>query len=291
MTIQDTALFKSYIESNTLREMFIRGYRKSANFSKNPTSIEEYLSTVEPEDVIKKAITNFRTNSNYGYDFWYNANENWIVFLNKGRKNHSYTDYHKLMELDGMFRVLRENWDAAKSWLYEDVEKALVRLGLIEEDTEEEPETEEELPDVDDFSGVPEADDDLEFFDVGSGSRSRTNRLKKGQVSLNFRSHSFKLTFNQEDSKKLKQNCYKYVRLAKNKQGDIVLQMHKMEGLANNPVNLTFPTSGGSTNAAINSKDLCEKLKTLLNLSGDYFLLKVEQLYMDADKANYKISK
>lgn len=290
MTIQDTALFKSYIEANTLREIFIRGYRKSAIFSKNPSSIEEYLNKVEPENVIKKAITNFTTNSNYGYDFWQNANENWLVFLYQGRKRHSYTDYHKLMELDGMFKVLRENWDAAKAWLYEEVEVALKRLGLLEENPKEE-KPEEDLPDVDDFSGVPEYDDGLEFYDVDSGSRCRSNKLKKGQVSLNFRSHSFKIYFNQDDTKKLQQNGYKYVRLAKNKQGDIVIQLHKVEGLVNNPVNLTFHTSGGTTNAAINSKDLCEKLKTLLNLTGDYFILKIEELYIDADKVNYKVSK
>lgn len=291
MTIQDIALFKSFIESNTLREIFLRGYRKSATFSKNPSSVEEYLSNIEAEKVIVNGITNFITNSNFGYDFWQNANENWITFLHQGRKRHSYTDYNKLIELGGMFKVLRENWDAVKAWLYEDVEVALKRLGLLEDNNNKEEEPEKELPDVDDFSGVPEYDDGLEFYDVGSGSRSRTNRLKKGQVSLNFRGHSFKVTFNQDDTKKLQQNGYKYVRLAKNKQGDIVIQLHKQEGLANNPVNLTFPSSGGSTNAAINSKDLCEKLKTLLNLSGEYFLLKVEELYMDIDKANYKISK
>jgi hypothetical protein len=48
---------------------------------------------------------------------------------------------------------------------------------------------------------------------------------------------------------------------------------------------------GRTVNACINSKDLCGKLKTLLNLAGDYFVLKVEELYMDYEKANYKISK
>lgn len=298
MTIQDTALFKSYIEGNTLREIFIRGYRKSATFSKNPSSIEEYLQEIEPENVIKKAITNYTTNSNYGYDFWQNANENWLVFLHQGRKRHSYTDYHKLMELDGMFRVLRENWDAAKAWLYEPVEKTLIRLGLKEEEIEQEEvdeskTPEDDLPDINDFSGVPEYDDGLEFFDLNVGTRAKTTRLKSNQLSLNFRSNSFKIIFNQQTTKKIKDNQYKFVRLAKNKQGDIVIQLHKVDIPGIIPVNITFNTSSKDTtvNACINSKDLCGKLKKLLNLNGDYFVLHIEELYADFDKANYKITK
>ena len=353
MIIQDIALFKSFIESNTLREIFLRGYRKSATFSKNPSSVEEFLKNIEPENVIVKGITNFTTNSHFGYDFWQNANDSWLVFLNQGRKRHSYNDKDKLMKLDNMFKVLRENWDAAKAWLYESEEDTLVRLGLAESKSKEEepktpaklfnpkfrvgdtvkgrisgdcckiievnleyqcyltndegaidftrenlwdlvePDIEDDLPDVDDFSGVPEYDDGLEFFDLNSGSRSSFTRLKKGEVSLNFRNKSYKIVFNQEDTKKLKKNEYKYVRLAKNKQGDIILQIHKIEGLTDTPVHLTF-TSRNDTNyinAAINSKDLCSKLKTLLNLKGDYFVLKIEELLMDSNKANYKVTK
>lgn len=294
MTLQDIALFKIFIESNTLRDIYLRGYRKSATFSKNPSSVESFLSNVEPEDAISKGITCYSINSHFGFDFWQQANSNWLEFLYNGRKRHSYQDNQKLIELSGMFKVLRENWDAAKAWLYEDIDKALIRLGLMNPEPageEVEEKEEEELPDINDFSGVPEYDDELEFFDVGAGSRCRTNRLRKGQASLNFRSHSFKVTFNQDDSKKLHQNGYKYVRLAKNKQGDIVIQMHKMEGISNNPVSLTFNSYNGNNNATINSKDLCEKLKVLLDLTGDYFLLKIEELYIGADKANFKISK
>ncbi len=312
MTIQDIALFKSYIESNTLREIFLRGYRKSVIFAKNPSSIEEFLINVEPENVITKAIRNFTTNSNYGYDFWQNASENWMVFLSQGRKRHSYTDYHKLIELDGMFKVLRENWDAAKAWLYEPVEVALLRLGLKEDDLEKEAkpggESEEEVDNTDnsqefnpssvtneklgvDFSGVPEYDDEFEFFDLNQQSRTKSTRLKKDEASLNFRSHSFKLTFNQEVTKSIKGSGYKYVRLAKNKQGDIIIQLHKQQDSVC-PVTITFASSSSSTNATINSKDLCEKLKTLLNLTGNnYYVLHVEILYQNIEKCNIKVTK
>ena len=171
-----------------------------------------------------------------------------------------------------------------------DKEKYWMKIDEKPDAIEEEKET---LPDVDDFSGVPEYDDDLEFFEVSSGSRSKSTRLKANQASLNFRSNSNKLSFNQEATKKIKKNGYKYVRLAKNKQGDIVVQLHKQELPVPNPVNVTFNTNsdGRTVNACINSKDLCGKLKTLLNLSGDYFVLKIEELYMDYEKANYKISK
>ena len=160
---------------------------------------------------------------------------------------------------------------------------------------DEKPDTiENEEKDITNPSGVSEYDnDDLEFFDVSSGSRSKSTRLKANQASLNFRSNSYKLSFNQEATKKIKKNAYKYVRLAKNKQGDIVVQLHKQELPIPNPVNVTFNTNsdGRTVNACINSKDLCGKLKTLLNLTGDYFVLKIEELYMDFDKANYKVTK
>ena len=295
MIIQDIALFKSYIESNTLREIYIRGYRKSAIFSKNPSSIEQFLHEVEPEKVITSAITNFTINSNYGYDFWHNANENWLIKLKQGRSRHSYTDYNKLMELDGMFKVLRENWDDVKAWLYEPVEVALARLGLREEEPEsEEKEVVENTPDIKerpDFSGVPEFDEELEFFSISAGSKSHSTRLRKNEASLNFRSNSYKLTFNQDISKQIKDNLYKFVRLGKTKTGDIIIQLHKEEG-ERMPVRVTFNNNNsGGFNACINSKDLCTKLKTLLNLIGDLFILKVDVLSQNYDKINFKVSK
>lgn len=297
MVIQDIALFKSFIESNTLREIFIRGYRKSTHFSNNPASIEQYLAEVKAEEVIKKGITLFSTNQTFGYDFWQNTHENWLIKLKKGRMGKSYTDYDKLIELEGMFKILRENWDAVKSWAYESVDKTLKRLGLQEDIAEDSKEEEEKVVEVinpaskEDFSGVPEFDEEFEFFDLNTGSRSRINKLKKDECSLNFRSNSYKLTMNQEITKKIKTNMYKYVRLGKTKTGDIILQLHKEDSAS--PVNITYNSRKGenAVNACINSKDLCDKLKVLLNLSGDYFILHIEELSANYDKATYKIRK
>jgi hypothetical protein len=297
MVIQDIALFKSFIESNTLREIFIRGYRKSAHFSNNPASIEQYFAEVKAEEVIKKGITLFSTNQTFGYDFWQNTHENWLIKLKKGRMGKSYTDYDKLIELEGMFKILRENWDAVKSWAFESVEKTLKRLGLQEDIAEDSKEEEEKVVEVinpapkEDFSGVPEFDEEFEFFDLNTGSRSRSNKLKKDECSLNFRSNSYKLTMNQEITKKIKTNMYKYVRLGKTKTGDIILQLHKEDSAS--PVNITYNSRKGESavNACINSKDLCDKLKVLLNLTGDYFILHIEELSANYDKATYKIRK
>lgn len=295
MNIQDQTLFKSFIEGQGLREVFLKGYRRSAQFAGNPSSVEKYLNEVKAENAIIDAIKTYTTNSHFGYDFWQNASENWNTFLNKGRTWHSYEDKEKLMCLEGMYKVLRENWDAAKTWLYEDVDKALIRMGLITSEEEEKVEEESTNPTRQmDFSGVPEADDDLEFFDLNTNSRNRTGKLKVNEATLNFRSHSNKFTFNQTTSRKIQKNDYKYVRLAKNKQGDIVLQLHKIEMTDCRQVTVTYNNSSGGTgavNACINSKDLCTKLKTLLNLTGDIFTLHIEELYMDFDKANFKISK
>ena len=351
MILQDLALFKEFIEKHTIREIYIRAYKRSVSFAKTSSSIEEFLLNIKPEEAIVGAIKKFTPNETFGYDFWMNTNDNWLIALKHGRMRKSYSNKTGLSTLDGMYKVLRENWDAPKSWLFENVDVALTRMNYIKEESQEEPEEvktftpkfkigdfikgsisgdvckvtgidtehgcylvdddgaidfnkeefwnlikeepKEELPDVDDFSGVPEADDDLEFFDINSGARSTSTKLKKGQASLNFKHGSYKLTFNQEDTKKIKNNLYKYVRLARNKQGDIVLQLHKVEGLTETPVNITFVSRTGNKylNAAINSKDLCTKLKTLLNLTGDYFTIKLEELFIDFDKANYKISK
>ena len=194
-------------------------------------------------------------------------------------------------EVQTITAITAEGYELEDGGIVEfDKEKYWMKIDEKPDTIEEEKET---LPDVDDFSGVPEYDDDLEFFEVSSGSRSKSTRLKANQASLNFRSNSNKLSFNQEATKKIKKNDYKYVRLAKNKQGDIVVQLHKQELPVPNPVNVTFNTNsdGRTVNACINSKDLCGKLKTLLNLTGDYFVLKIEELYMDYEKANYKISK
>ena len=194
-------------------------------------------------------------------------------------------------EVQTITAITAEGYELEDGGIVEfDKEKYWMKIDEKPDAIEKENET---LPDVDDFSGVPEYDDDLEFFEVSSGSRSKSTRLKANQASLNFRSNSNKLSFNQEATKKIKKNGYKYVRLAKNKQGDIVVQLHKQELPVPNPVNVTFNTNsdGRTVNACINSKDLCGKLKTLLNLTGDYFVLKIEELYMDYEKANYKISK
>ena len=347
MNLQDLALFKGFIERETLREIYIRGYRRSVTFANNPSSIEKFLSEVKAEDAIKGAIKKFSINETFGFDFWENTNDNWLAHLKQGRTRHSYADPYKLKNLEGWFITLRENWDAAKSWLYEDVDKAFARMGYVVEkgelkkiiqtkfkigdiikgtisgdickvtgiDTEHtcylvdddgaidfnkedywelfKEESKEELPNIEDFSGVPEADDDLEFFELNNKGRKGQKRLAEDEMSLNFRSNSYKIAFNQTITSKIQKNQYKFVRLARNKHGEIVIQLHKVEGLSEKPVKITFNTHADSTaiNAVINSKDLCTKLKTLLNLTGDYFTLKIQELYMDFDKANYKISK
>lgn len=300
MVLQDIALFKNFLERQTLREIFIREYRKSVHFAKNPSSIEEFFMSVPAEDVIKQGIKLFSTNQTFGYDFFDNLNQKWLIELTQGRTRHSYNDNQKLERLEGMFRTLRENWDAVKSWLYEDVPVALARLGMTgtmppeispQESSEEASYKKPSPTDVKDFSDVPEADEELEFFDLSAGSSSRSNKLRSNECSLNFRSNSYKLTFNQDLSKKIKENDYKYVRLGKTKSGDIIIQLHKEED-NRMPVRITFcNTSSGGYSSCINSKDLCNKLKTLLNLSGDFFILHIEELSTNIEKANFKLSK
>lgn len=140
---------------------------------------------------------------------------------------------------------------------------------------------------VKDFD-IYESNEEFEFFDL---SRVNSHKLRKNECSLNLRSNSNVLTMNQDVTKKIYRAMYKYIRLGRTKNNDIIIQLHKDGSIPS--INITFKCSkrSNTTNACINSKDLCEKLKALLDIDDDYSILNMECLSADYYKATYKLSK
>ena len=297
MNIQDIAIFKCFIIENTLRDIFISSYRKSLKMTGNPSSIEAFLSNVEPKDAITNAIKHFTPNSTFGYDFWQNANENWRVFFRKMKSNQSYATMEKMhkeaINLPGYFQKLRENWDSAKPWKYESEHATLVRIGLIDPDSQPEPAAEPPAPADSSVDGgsaaVPSTSDidplaDFDFFDAPSSS---TARLKPGEASLNF-NNCYKLTFNASDTELIENLGMAFARLAKNKSGDICLILNRESGTK---LSVSRHSNVQRHNVTINSKELTTKIRTLININTEYSILSLGKLQSTEDFIIYKLSK
>jgi hypothetical protein len=137
------------------------------------------------------------------------------------------------------------------------------------------------IPSQEDESPDPLADFDF-FDDVLPGQY----RLKSNEISVNFK-NGYKITFNQIDSKVIRESELKFVRLAKSKMNDICLIINRQKGAT--VTNLSGRQ--GNMNATINSVDICGKLRTLFNLKSDYSILKVEKIQATQEFIIYKITK
>jgi hypothetical protein len=282
MTLKDIAVFKHFISGKDVRRPFISVYNASKQWAKLPDSIEEYLSNADPMSVITKAARVCRPNSAYGYDFWQELNEEWKQFLAKASQG-DYYQGRDLPKLSGYYSILRENWnDKDKPWRFEELADAQARLGL-------KPVEKVEHSPLVDSSVVPEADaedntlSDFEFLDEVKFSR---NRLKCNEASINF-NNSYKITFNIMASEVIRESKLPFVRLAKSKAGDICLVFNLVGG-----ANITNKTGVNTTqNVTINSKDICEKLRTLFSIRPDYSILRIDRLQSTNDYIIYKITK
>ena len=135
MNLKEIAIFKRFMGQLELRKNFIKKYKRSIGMTRNPQSIEKYLSNVEPEKVITSAVRNFVTNEAMGYDFWQSVDMSWQEFLRKLRSSHT-IEHEEASTMHGFFSALRENWDKEKPWVYEPVSVAQIRYGLKDEETD-----------------------------------------------------------------------------------------------------------------------------------------------------------
>ena len=281
MTLKDIAIFKHFIAEKDLRKPFIRVYRASKSFAKLPDSIENYFSNVDPLAAIIAAARVCQPNSTYGYDFWQNLHQEWKQYYAK--YSGLELSEEKLPTLSGYFHILRENWnDKDKPWRYEQLEDAQGRLGLpiaekVEVKPEEEPIIEQNKED----------DDELEFFDITPNTKQARYKLMMDEISVTARKQGYRITFNQFVTKEIKDFGSCYACLAKTKTGDIVLQLNKTGGVN---VNLGYRDDRtGNTN--ICAKDLCIKLKTLMNVSTDYFILNIKKVKHTEQVINFILKK
>lgn len=286
MTLKDIAIFKHFIADKDLRKPFCSTYRQSHNWAKLPTNIEEYFSNVEPLNVIIKAMRICKPNSAFGYDFWQNLHQDWKEFYAKvSSSNFIQNDDNRLERLEGYYSILRENWnDKDKPWRYESITDAQARLGLPQTEPEDykpnklEPVVEKE----------PEEDDGLDFFEIASYKKNGQFKLMADEATINFRSGGYRLTFNQFVTSMIKDYGFTFARLARNKDGEIVIQLNKTFGVN---VVIGNRTDSHSGNTTIHSKELCTKLKTLLNIKEDYSILNIVEQSRSDKFINFIISK
>lgn len=291
MNLKEIAIFKRFMGQLELRKNFIKKYKRSIGMTRNPQSIEKYLSNVEPEKVITSAVRNFVTNEAMGYDFWQSVDMSWQEFLRKLRSSHTY-DHEEASTMHGFFSALRENWDKEKPWVYEPVSVAQIRYGLKGEETDvTDAETEDAaiLTETDDAPLIELVEDkdplaDFEFFD----SPTQVNfRLKSDEMSINFNNGTYKLTFNRMVSEEIEKAGLFFARLAKNRLGDVCLIFGRSNG-----AKLSYhSTRNGKVNITLNSKDITTKLRTLLNIKPDYSILNIKSLPSTSDFLIYKVTK
>jgi hypothetical protein len=232
-----------------------------------------------------------------GYDFWQSVNESWLQYLEKMRASHTIEQYSP-DELRGYFSVLRENWDKDKPWVYDPIAVAQLRYGIINpeeagittDDKKEELAT-ADVPEADFGKETDEQPDPLADFDFFEPQDRQWTKLNRGDASINFRSGSFKITFNKYDTEDAASRNIACAKVSKSKStGDICLVFAK-EGMLQNASRVTYASNGRTgKNLTVNSKDICVKLHTLLNLKQDYTVLCVEQLQSTPDYLIYKLS-
>lgn len=293
MKLKDIAVFKHFIANKDLRRQYIRGYNVSKSFANNPNLIEDYFEKVDPLTVITKAIRVCRPNDTYGYDFWQSLNEEWITFYNQMQSSNFYQHVDENKSIDGYLGILRENWnDSQKPWCWEPRRLARIRLGLAPEEADNTTSDVRETPNEDKEEQQPlvdfvnEDEDPLADFDFFDDVLPGQYRLKSNEISVNFNKGN-KITFNQVDSKVIRESGLKFARLAKSKNDDICLIINCYKGAT--LTNLSG--RNGNLNATINSVDICGKLRTLFSLKSDYSILRVEKLQAAQEFIIYKITK
>lgn len=278
MTLTEIAMFKHFCEGHALTKLYVSTYRNQVGRTNNPASIEAFLSNVEPHLVIKGAIKYYAIKSAFGFDWWDGKNKLWLEYMEEQSMNGGYTPEQE-KNLFGLYKILRQNWDAPRFWERESTEAAKKRLGLVNPDLDQE-EFERELE-----ACAPQEEkddsDELEFFDLGKKKPS-VGTLKDNEVTLNCRNDKFSLTFNKYYTSILRNRKYQKCDLARTKSGDIVLYLNSERG-----VNVYR----GERNVSINSKNLCQCLKTLLNVSEDYKALHIEQIEDTGEIMKLKIFK
>ena len=310
----EVALFKHFIESKGMVTVYINTYRKR-HHKTNPISIEEFLATADVNEVCSHAFY-FVINERWGYDYWTQMQKEWLEFLKANEGNYSADEWWKM---NGITKILRYNWDAAKHWRQEKRLTAAIRLGIdlsllgLEGKENKEPPTkmseeyirEKGLEEFEKAKAKPESeckthdlieftDDDEEyllrdFMDIELKPKANERRrLKDNEASVNTRKKSFSFTFNQKISAEVKERGgYEYASLLRNKHGDVIIKLNDENGV---PVQ-DGSRSRGKSNVVIHSKELVGKLVDLLGVEREYNIVNVKEVAKTNDFVAYLVTK
>ena len=281
MTLQEIAIFKRFIGQHELRKNFIAKYRKSIGMTRNPESIEKYLSNIEPTKVITSAVKHFITNEAMGFDFWQSVNESWLQYLKKMQVSHT-IEQENPINLRGYFSALRENWDKEKPWVYDPISVAQLRYGITppprvderkenanQDDKPAEPESHEESP-------CPEID----FVDIAQ--YRKTGKLEKGVMSINNRNRSARITINRPDSIDLVKKHLPKVRLGR-MGNDVVIQFNNISG---NDI-----TINSDAYINVNNTKFTRTIHSMLHLTEELAYVRMEKISENSTQVTFKIIK
>ena len=268
---------------------------------KNPKSVEEYLQQANEDDVLLYAFY-FQINSRWGYDFWCQMQKDFLDYLKKHEEDEGQDEWYLL---HGKCKILRTNWDSQRYWRQETKADTCKRLGieLPEYETMEEKKPKEAATPMDDKptnSSIqdylfpkkeePKEDDSIfgefEFVDTRSRAQNR-RRLARDEFSVNTRGERCRITFNQWVSNEVKaRGGYEYAALMKNKKGDVLVILNDTRGV-------TLQDGGvrKSTNVAISSKTLVEKVVDFLNIENDYEIIRATEVEKTKDYVAYLLTK
>ena len=310
----EVALFKHFIESKGMVTVYINTYRKR-HHKTNPISIEEFLATADVNEVCSHAFY-FVTNERWGYDYWTQMQKEWLEFLKANEGNYSADEWWKM---NGITKILRYNWDAAKHWRQEKRLTAAIRLGIdlslldlagkenkepptkmseeyIREKGLEEfekakakPESECKTHDLIEFTDDDEEDLLRDFMDIELKPKANERRiLKDNEASVNTRNNSFRFTFNQTISADVKaRGGYEYASLLRNNHGDVIIKLNDEKGV---------PVQDGSrsrkkSNVVIHSRALVGKLVDFLGVEREYNIVNVKEVAKTNDFVAYLVTK
>lgn len=310
----EVALFKHFIESKGMVTVYINTYRKR-HHKTNPISIEEFLATADVNEVCSHAFY-FVINERWGYDYWTQMQKEWLEFLKANEGNYSADEWWKLQ---GITKILRYNWDAAKHWRQENRLTAAIRLGIdlsllgLEGKENNEPPTKmseeyireknlevfekakahleaAECP-THELIEIADDEEDLlgDFTDIELKPKaSERRRLKDNEASVNIRKKAFRFTFNQTISADIKaRGGYEYAALLRNKQGDVIIKLNDEKGV---PVQDGTKTRENS-NVVIHSQPLVGKVVDFLGLENEYNIVNVKEVAKTNDFVAYLVTK
>lgn len=302
----EVGMFKKFLQINGLDSLFRSSY-KSHKWTLNPKSIEEFLYSVNAEEVCLRAFY-FYAGTKFGYDYWLDKQEKWNEYR---KSNYDPEHAENWVKLRGNFRsMLTQDWDSQKWWKHNNKAVAKKRIlgifenlgipyvtddvvaGIVDDEDEDEEEVASELNTVTKTAHDDDEEDVTEDFLAGfvlmdvDGKKQGQRTLKENEASVNTRNNQGKITFSRAVSEEAKKRGgYRCAALMRGKNGEIVIVFNDKSGI---------DISNGwverkNTNLTVGSKDMTLKVHGMLGLQSDYSIVNVKKLGKTDDYVAYQL--